>query len=406
MANEIKEILKELQHIKDYLTKLGPSRRSSSIREKKRAEAKYLYDKFCLLSNTIVNQVESKEIKSSYSQNICVKFDTINSIYSKILQLCSENIDMYQSTTTMEKFELRTAVSLLPVMTGDENVTKQLISNIEMYESMIDDDSKKLLIQFVLKSRLSESAKLRMCSNYLSVTDLIKDMRDVLLPKKSDTAIQSQLQCIRQDNTSIQEFGKQIEKLFVDLTVSQANGNSSSYEILKPINERIAIKRFADGLRNSRLSTIIAARNYSSLKDAIQGALDENLSSGREERVMNFYHNRGRSSFYNTFGNRNPPAGFHKNGSRGYSRGMPTPRNLNNRGRGCSFSNRGNIRNFDSRGQNNYHGTSGSRGQTWVRSQARRNQINLAEMNIRDDSNQKSEVQDNSNKDNNWFFRA
>lgn len=163
----------------------------------------------------------------------------------------------------MEKFELKTAVSLLPIMTDDENVIKQLISNIEMYESMIDDNSKKLLIQFVLKSKLSESAKLRMSSNYSSVTELITDMRNILLPKKSDTAIQSQLQCIRQDNKSIEEFGKQIEQLFVDLTISQANGNSSSYKILKPINERIAIKRFSDGLRNSRLSTIIAARNCS-----------------------------------------------------------------------------------------------------------------------------------------------
>lgn len=407
MADEVKQILSELQHIKDYLTKLGPGRRTSAIKEGKGAEALYLYNKSCSLNNLISIQIANKEIKYSDTQYIHKLFDKINSLYSRIVQLCSESTDSDPSTaSTMEKFELKTAASLLPVMTGDETVTKQLISNIEMYETMIDDSSKKLLILFVLKSRLSESAKLRMCSNYLTVTDLLRDMRSILLTKKSDTAIQSQLQSIRQDNKTIQEFGKQVEKLFVDLTVSQANGDSSAYELLKPLNERNAIKRFSDGLRNSRLSTIIAARNYSTLKDAIQGALDETLcSGGNDQRVMSFHHNRGRSNNSNYFSNRYSRPGFSRNFSKGSNRGGPVSQSSNHYGRGYNRGYRGNMRNFSARGYNNHHGPSSFRGHTWVRSQARQNQINLAEMNI-SDSNQKPEIQENNDKDNNWFFRA
>ncbi|KAJ3660259.1 hypothetical protein Zmor_004715 [Zophobas morio] len=42
-----------------------------------------------------------------------------------------------------EKFDLKTAASLLPVMDGSERVTKQLIDGIEMYDSMLDDNGKK-----------------------------------------------------------------------------------------------------------------------------------------------------------------------------------------------------------------------------------------------------------------------
>lgn len=104
-------------------------------------------------------------------------------------------------------------------------------------------------------------------------------MKRLLLPRKSQTALQSKLQHCRQNNKSVTDFGKEISKLFVDLTVTQADGVSSSYNILRSLNEKLTIKRFADGLRDRRLSTIIASRNFSHLTDAIQAAQDEETLS-------------------------------------------------------------------------------------------------------------------------------
>lgn len=84
----------------------------------------------------------------------------------------------------------------------------------------------------------------------------------------------------------IVDYGKLITELFVDLTISQADGNTECYNILKSINEKQAIKQFSDGLRNRRIGTIISARNYSSLKDAIQAAQDEETSSSAAGEVM------------------------------------------------------------------------------------------------------------------------
>ncbi|KAJ8733555.1 hypothetical protein PYW08_001853 [Mythimna loreyi] len=392
MASVVKEIFDKLKYIKDYLTKLGPSRRSINVRQAKLTEVNILYKQFCSLQIAIEIQIKNKEIGDSEVQIITNLFDSINKLYSKIIQLCSDSTE--DTENTMEKFELKTAIALLPIMTGDENITKQLISNIEMYESMIDDTSKKQLIQFVLKSRLSESAKLRMRNTYSSVADLILDMRSTLLPKKSDTAIHSKLQHMKQNDKSIENYGKELEQLFVDLTITQANGNTDLYQTLKPINERIAIKRFSDGLRNSRLSTIIAARNYSTLKDAIQGALDEKLSSGGEERVMSFHHTRGRSNR----AHRN----YNNNFNRGASRVFSNSQNYNNPSRGYyNCPNR--ARNFNS--SSNYRGRGGFRGHTRFRRPARQHQIRQAESSGSGCKQEKSEVQTATLNDN-LFFRA
>lgn len=188
----------------------------------------------------------------------------------------------------MEKFDLKTAVALLPVIDSSEKSVLQLISAIEMYASMLQNDGKLTLINFVLKTRLSESAKLRLSASYESVSSLVDDMKKHLLVQKSFTALQQRLLRATQNQKTIEDYGKEIEKLFVEMTISQAEGDPKKFEILKPINEKQAIKRFSDGLRNGHLSTIISARNYTSLKDAIRGAKDEEMSGPSEGLIMRY----------------------------------------------------------------------------------------------------------------------
>ncbi|KAH9645165.1 hypothetical protein HF086_005710 [Spodoptera exigua] len=139
----------------------------------------------------------------------------------------------------------------------------------------IKKEHESLLISFVLKTRISRHAKLRLASNYDTSADLIKDMKNNLLTKQSATALQLELLQSRQGSQSIEEFGKKLEDLFVELTISQADGKEDAYKMFRPVNEKLAIQRFTEGLRNGRLSTILTARDYSELKDVIRAAKDE-----------------------------------------------------------------------------------------------------------------------------------
>ncbi|XP_063627450.1 uncharacterized protein LOC134798951 [Cydia splendana] len=197
-------------------------------------------------------------------------------------------------------FDVKTAIALLPVMTGQEDTTKQLIDGILMYSSIINSETQQVLIDFVLKTRLSSSAKLRLKTSYSSVELLVTDMRTFLLPKKSSESIQAQLYRARQGRRTIEAFGAEIEDLFVNLTISQADGNDSRYDILRPLNEKSAIKRFADGLADPKLSTIISSRQFTSLPEAIRTAIDEHSSSPQQDQVLHYGRGHSRDKLTTT----------------------------------------------------------------------------------------------------------
>lgn len=272
MADDFIAIYDELMLIRKYLIKKGQSRYTCSVTLNKLEEAKILYEKARLLLSKVKYSVKPELYKS-----IIDIYDNIYSLFLEISQLCTLSPSEHKSKTM--EFDIKTACNLIPLLDDKENTTKRLIDAVEMYAEMLNSEGKNLLIKFVLKGRLSENAKLRMSDSYSSVTDLIKDLRKHLLTTKSFTAIQSRLQNTNQGWRSVDEYGTEIEKLFTDLTISQADGDSKKYAVLKPLNEKLAVKIFSDGLKSSRTSTIVAARNYDSLKDAIQAAKDEEVAS-------------------------------------------------------------------------------------------------------------------------------
>lgn len=293
----------------------------------------------------------------------------------------------------MDTFDLKTALNLLPVMTDDQTSIKQLIDNIDYYGSLLkNSDCQQNLINFVLKSRLSQSAKIKLQNNYTNIASLLQDMRTVWvrlrpfepIAQKGATAIQTKMQQIRQDDRSISEFGRELSELFVDLTISQANGNSESFSVLKPLNEKTAIKKFADGLRNRRISTIIAARNFTSLKDAIQAAVDEEVSSpGTSGQVLNMntnshrnYNFRNRGNYYQ--GRSYNTRSFHR-GHSFNSRGRPPHMQPEQSSRG-HYWNRGTSRSSHAagRGRGRYPGKSYYNNNNFT-GRGRRNNINFME---------------------------
>ncbi|KOB74421.1 Uncharacterized protein OBRU01_03944 [Operophtera brumata] len=94
---------------------------------------------------------------------------------------------------------------------------------------------------------------------------------------------------------SIAHYAEKIEDLFVNLTISQANSDEKACEILRPINEQLAIQKLADGLRNRQLSNIIAARDYSNFKDAVRAATFEVIEQPSGSNTIFNMRNTGAS---------------------------------------------------------------------------------------------------------------
>lgn len=323
MATELKEIHENIKLIKENLTKLSYEKRTPERLKSKLSEATILYNRYKDLLEILDLEIKSKKIFGENLLLIRYYCDKISELFTDISNFCNKShirvkestIDTFGSTSssisTSKKeykmeFELKTALSLLPAMNDDVSSTKQLIDGVEYYSSILEKNECQInLINFVLKNRLSQSAKLKLSSSYATVKELLADMRTALLPKKSYVALQNRLQSLRQEQKSIDEFGRELSEIFMDLTISQADGKTENLKILQPLNEKQAIKRFADGLRNRRLSTIIAARNFDTLKDAIQAAVDEEVPAPSTSGDILTMSNRGRKSFRGYRGNRN-----------------------------------------------------------------------------------------------------
>lgn len=274
MASIIKSLYNELLQIRAYLIKIGPKRREGNISSIKLKEANNIVTRYNEALVEISNTIDQfKEEEYSLFNKNCIEFEKLS---TEITHLCSIKI------STMASFDIKVALNLLPIMTNDESTVRQLIDGIDYYGSILKEDSKKELIYFVLKNRLSQAGKLKLATSYDSITDLLSDMRIKLLPQKSATALQKQLVQLRQDDLSINEYGKQLSEIFVNLTISQSKGDSGKYNVLKEVNEQQAITQFAEGLRNRKISTIVSAQNFTSLKDAIQAAVDREVSSSSE----------------------------------------------------------------------------------------------------------------------------
>lgn len=385
-----------LVDIRKYLIKKGQSRYKGKVIETKLGEAKCIFDK---CSEIFILLEKGKDVKLSSALSI---FQNIKELYEEINNLCISPIKPHLGKM---EFDLRVACNLIPVMDGVENTTKRLIDSTEMYANMIDDKGKDLLITFVLKSRLSENAKLRISGSYETVEELIKDLRCHLLPKKSFVAIQSKLQSIQQGSNSIDTYGTEVEKLFTELTISQAEGDSATYKVLKPLNEKLAIKRFSDGLRSSKLGTIISARNYSNLKDAIQAAKDEE-SASHQPSSGNIMHlsNNGRGSHYS----RRPQRyqyqrrGYHNNRGQyynNYNRSQQYYGTVYHRDQ----ARRGNFRGNDTVRGNFRTRSNGSRGTRYFRKREQcQNMLSVEKV----DDRQHSDDQKNNNDTSNQFFRG
>lgn len=278
------------------------------------------------------------------SQELATELPSVSSVRpTRLSESSISSISEDECTEIMaEKFDLRTAASLLPVMDNTENGTKQLIDAIELYDALLDAASQKLLTNYILKKCLSQSAKIRLNSAYTSNDELVADLKKHFFSKKSLSALTVQLNNAKQGSKTIDQFGKSVEELLVDLTITQSNGNQDAIKILRPINEKIAINTFANGLRNSDLKTIVKARDYAILGDAIQGAKDEEIS----------FRNSGDQV-------------LHMRGNNYSRRGSSYARKSNSNYRGNQWS-RGNNNN-NSRGYNNFRGSDRSRGNNYFK---------------------------------------
>lgn len=257
-------------------------------------ENKELNENTALIINDLIVQCknQTEEIKCNLESR------------SRIVATVSDDVDPIdfgnknQQLKMAGNFDFKTAASLLHKLDGSNDSVHQLVQGIELYEPSLTAESKPLLINYVLKACLSYRDKIRMKTTYENVAELKNDLKNNFLPKQSAPAIISRLQNLKQNNISIEEYARSIETLMADLTVAQTGNEEANREIFRKQNEKLGVDVFARGIRNLELRTVIKARNYSKLSEAVNAAKDESALDKQNSEAVFAMHGR-RSSYAN-----------------------------------------------------------------------------------------------------------
>lgn len=383
----LQQLNADLRSFRDNLKKDSSARREDEIVTKRKVSE---LEKFKSYLGTLKNSFEfSAENKEITTENIILGKDLIERCETKIIESTdllqarlgivqdklefSELVSGHSGTEINqiavkmgEQFNFKTASTLLPKLDNNNNTDSvyQLLEGVSFYESSLDDQSKPQLINYVLKICLSHRDRIRMNATYPTVEQLILDLKKNFILKQSAPALIAKLQASQQGNLSIDDYAKSIELLMSDLTISQEgeNTNAQVSEVIRRENEKLAIDVFARGIRNRELRTIIKARNYEKLSQAIVAAKEE-TSSLNSESAINVMHGRKQhySQKFDTRNSNNWSKGVHSknnctrnwvsgtsnfhNSRQFYNKNKTNFNSQTNRGRNTNFS-RGNGRGF------------------------------------------------------------
>uniref|UniRef100_A0A6P7GNH6 Uncharacterized protein LOC114340967 isoform X2 n=1 Tax=Diabrotica virgifera virgifera TaxID=50390 RepID=A0A6P7GNH6_DIAVI len=121
-----------------------------------------------------------------------------------------------------EKFELKTAGNLIPHIGNTEESIRAFIDAIELYDEFLDDEGKPQLTKYLLKVKPTQAAKLRLKTSYNSNAALITDIKEKFLVKQSIPVLSAEINSAKQENRSIEKFGRSLEERKAKLTIAQA----------------------------------------------------------------------------------------------------------------------------------------------------------------------------------------
>lgn len=266
-------------------------------------KSEYLLNKTTLKNNLVTNFNEeilkftSPEDKPEIEVRVA-KFKKIlaslNTILSTLSEEISHNSSLFDDSedifeTLNMDFDLKSHVNIIPEFDGQLSKYSNFINFVEFVHDTLNDNGKSRLITFILKTKLSDSIRLKL-SAYPSATTLAQfkeQMSKILKSNKTSLSIQSELSRTRQNNASVIDFSSKIESLVAELNSMQISQRGEQYrDIIIQMNDEIALNAFKTGISDRIKPTIIAGRP-SSLNEAINLALDSETPQ-QEAKIFAF----------------------------------------------------------------------------------------------------------------------
>lgn len=204
--------------------------------------------------------------------------DVLEDIIEEIEKLDIENTDIEDNTKMAGKFDFTVFKSLVQEFDGNSKNLGRFIQCCELMLTDLEPEEKVIFMKHLICKLQGAAYELYRLKNYEDWSTLKEDLIKRFSKSKPIENIQTELRAIKQElGESISAYAEKINIKLYELTQASKTilingaGADNHFAVL---NNKIAYRVFVEGLLPD-MKLLIKARNYTTLEEAIQGALEE-----------------------------------------------------------------------------------------------------------------------------------
>lgn len=242
-------------------------------------------------SEESLQTVEAKEINFDFGNSADttpVKRELIGR-NSGVRKIYRRKIKLETTTMAANELSYTDIISAVPIFEGHQKDLDYFISTCSTYNEMVSDEQKPTFISIV-KAKLKGIALTKMQPFAdLNTWELIKTRLEEKFrrPMTYETA-QDELSNIRQNRTeSIESYGNNIRSALLKLNKAceTLTADANALRLLRAANEKLAIRKFEQGLYNGNLKICVGARDFTTLDTAITYVMQKENLYKNESRI-------------------------------------------------------------------------------------------------------------------------
>lgn len=229
--------------------------------------------------------------KTQFSEDLIRRLSQIKELEEQINLQETENMNV----------EAKDAIMAIPVFSGDMKEFDAFMNTCDLYDQLVQDKP-NLLIIIKAKIRgeaLSKVSPMDDCTTWALLKGRLRER--IKKPVSLEFAQEDLNTVFQRGDESVESYGKKVkEKLrkLNEASMSLAESNAEK-SVLRKANEKLAISKFEQNIRNSTIRVLVSASAKTSLDDAIQTAMQKELIEKNKNIKTCSYCNMDNHTFEN-----------------------------------------------------------------------------------------------------------
>lgn len=239
---------------------------------------------------------EYKKLEENFSQFIYrqrqVRIQSLEEQDKKIIELNEHIKKLKQDVIELNKrkadnneeemnVEPKDAITAIPVFSGDLKDFESFVNSCDLYNQLITADNRpNLLLIIKAKIRGEALSKVSPMDEFDTWEKLKKQLREkIKKPVSYEYAQEDLTNVFQKHDESIDEYSRRVRSKLHKLNEAsrQMANTAAEKQILQLTNEKLAISKFQQNIRDSTIRVLVSATAKTTLDEAIQIALQKEM---------------------------------------------------------------------------------------------------------------------------------